>query len=150
LATPQPGKAGSSSTSPSATANVVAVQAYLDAVNKLCDALLPKVIAVTNGGKIDIPLQQFLAQLPAHTKLRSDFDRDLAGVSVPPQAKDKAAALNAYIHFANELDAKRLAAAKRGPAAYAKEIHAEEVSAASDPTIIARNAAGFHDSCNAR
>jgi hypothetical protein len=128
----------------------VAAQAYLDAVNKLCDALLPKVMAVTNGGSLDIPLQQFLAQLPAHTKLLSDFDRDLARVSVPPQAADKAAALNSYIHFANELDATRLAAAKRGQAAYAKEIHTEQASAASDPTIIARNAAGFHDSCDAR
>jgi hypothetical protein len=128
----------------------VAVQAYLDAVNKLCDALLPKVMAVTNGGNLDIPLQQFLAQLPAHTRLLSDFDRDLARVSVPPQARDKAAALNAYLHFANGLDAKRLAAAKRGPAAYAQEVHTEQASAATDPTITARNAAGFHDSCDAR
>lgn len=129
---------------------MVAVRAYLDAVNKLCDALLPKVIAVTNGGKLDIPLEQFLEQLPAHAKLRSDFDRDLARVPVPPQAADKAAALNAYLVFANELDARRLAAARRGPAAYAKEIQAEVASAASDPTITARTAAGFHDSCNAR
>jgi hypothetical protein len=129
---------------------VVGVPAYLDAVNRLCDALLPKVMAVTDGGDLDIPLQQFLAQLPAHAKLLSDFDRDLARVTVPPQATGKAAALNAYIHFANELDAKRLAAAKRGPAAYAKEIHTEQASAASDSTIIARNAAGFHDSCDAR
>ncbi|MDQ2846780.1 MAG: hypothetical protein M3Y77_10620 [Actinomycetota bacterium] len=128
----------------------MAVQTYLDAVNKLCDALLPKVVAVTGGGSLDIPLQQYLAQVPAHTKLLSDFDRDLARVSVPPQATAKAAALDAYIHFANELDAKRLAAAKRGAAAYAKEIQAEKASAASDPTIIARNAAGFNGSCDAR
>ena len=104
---------------------MAAVQAYLDAVDTLCDALLSKVMAVTNGGNLDIPLQQFLAQLPAHAKLLSDFDRDLARLSVSPQATDKAAALNAYIHFANELDAKRLAAAKRGPDAYAKEIRTE-------------------------
>jgi hypothetical protein len=119
-------------------------------VNKLCDALLPNVMAVTDGGTLDIPLRDFLAQLPAHRKLEADFDRDLAAVAVPPQAIAKAHALSAYIHFANELDAKRLAAAKQGPAAYAKEIHTEEASAASDPTIIARNAAGFHDSCDAR
>ncbi|MGI8667769.1 MAG: hypothetical protein ACR2N4_17370 [Jatrophihabitans sp.] len=105
---------------------------------------------MTNGGNLDIALQQFLAQLPAHTKLLSDFDRDLARVPVPPQASAKAAALNAYVQFANELDATRLAAAKQGPAAYATEIHAEQASAASEPTIIARNAAGFHDSCDAR
>jgi len=128
----------------------VAVQAYLDAVNKLCDALLPKVMALTNGGSLDVPLQQYLAQLPAHTKLLSDFDRDLAELPVPPQATAKAAALNAYTRFANQLDAKRIAAARQGQVAYAQEIHAEEVSAATDPTIAARNAAGFHDSCDAR
>ncbi len=119
-------------------------------MNKLCDALLPKVIAVTNGGSLDIPLKDFLAQLPAHRKLRSDFDRDLARVPVPPEAKDQADALKAYIRFANQLDAKRLAAAKQGPAVYAKEIRAEMIYAPTDPTIAARNAAGFHDSCDAR
>ena len=146
----EPRKAGASSSTSLADASAVAVQAYLDAVNTLCDALLPKVMAVTNGGNLDIPVQQYLAQLPAHTKLLSDFDSDLARVPVPPQATDKAAALSAYIRFADELDAKRLAAAKLGAAAYTKEIQAEQASAASDPTIIARNAAGFHDSCDAR
>jgi hypothetical protein len=137
------------SSSPAAT-SATAVQAYLDAVNKLCDALLPKVMALPSGGSLDIPLQQYLAQEPAHTKLLADFDRDLAQVSVPPEATDKAAAMNAYIHFANQLDAKRSAAAKQGQATYAKEIQTEEASAANDPTIAARNAASFHESCDAR
>ena len=137
-------------TSPSVDASQVAVQSYLDAVNKLCDDLLPKVVAVTNGGSLDIPLKDFLAQLPAHAKLRADFDRELAQVPVPPQAKDQARALNAYIRFANDLDAKRLAAAKQGQASYDKEISAEKQTAASDPTITARTAAGFNESCNAR
>jgi hypothetical protein len=126
------------------------VKDYLDAVNKLCDALLPKVIAVTHGGSLDIPLKQFFAQLPAHQKLRDDFDRKLAQVPVPPAAKDKAKALDGYIRFANQLDAKRLAAAKQGRTAYAREIHAEMTSAANDPSIAARNAAGFTESCDAR
>ena len=116
----------------------------------MCDTLLPKVIAVTNGGSLDVPLKDFFKQLPAHAKLRSDFDRDLARIPVPPAAQTKASTLGAYVDFANELDAKRLAAAKHGPAAYAKEIHAELGSAAGDPSITARNAAGFHDSCSAR
>jgi hypothetical protein len=140
--------AGTSSSTRSV--GVSAVQSYLDAVNKLCDALLPKVMSVTNGGSLDIPLAQYLAQEPSHARLLSDFDHDLARVSVPPQATDKAAALNAYIQFANALDAKRLAAAKQGHAAYTKEIQAAEASAANDPSIAARNAAGFHDSCDAR
>jgi hypothetical protein len=126
------------------------VQAYLEAVNKLCDALLPKVIAVTNGGSLDIPLKDFLAQLPAHTKLRTDFDKQLALIPVPPKAKDKADAFAAYIRFANQLDAKRLEAARLGATAYAKEIKAELASAANDPSIAARNAAGFNESCDAR
>jgi hypothetical protein len=135
---------------PASTATTVdAVQQYLDAVNALCDALLPKVIAVTNGGSFDIPLADFFKQLPAHTKLRADFDRQLATIPVPPAAKDKAAALAAYIRFANELDARRLAAAKKGKTAYAQEI-AAEADAADDPAIAARDAAGFAQSCNAR
>jgi hypothetical protein len=144
------GKPDSTTAPPTVNAGAVAVQNYLDAVNKLCDELLPKVVAVTDGGSFDIPLKDFFAQLPAHVKLRSDFDRDLALVPVPPEAADKASALDAYIRFANGLDAKRLAAAKAGQASYDKEISAEKKTAASDPTIAARTAAGFHDSCNAR
>lgn len=125
------------------------VQAYLDAVNALCDALLPKVVAVTGGGGFDIPRKEFFAQLAEHQRLRDDFDRDVAAIPVPPGATDEAAALAAYVAFANQLDARRLAAAQQGEAAYAKEI-AAEADAASDPTITARTAAGFHDSCSAR
>jgi hypothetical protein len=143
--TPPPTRERASSTSgPDA-----AVQHYLDAVNALCDALLPKVIAVTNGGSLDIPRKAFFAQLPAHARLRAEFDRHLAKIPVPPAAKPKAAALAAYIRFANRLDARRLAAAKRGKAAYANEIAAES-DAVNDPTITARDAAGFNESCNAR
>ena len=137
-------------TTPSVDASQVAVQKYLDAVNRLCDDLLPKVVAVTNGGSLDIPLKDFFAQLPAHAKLRADFDRQLAQVPVPAQATEQARALRDYIKFANALDAKRLAAAKAGQASYAKEISAEKNAAASDPTIAARTAAGFNESCNAR
>lgn len=136
--------------STSVTVLVDPVQGYLDAVNALCDALLPKVVAVTKGGSLDIPLKDFFAQLPAHAKLRSDFDRDVALIPVPPQAQDRADALKNYVRYANELDAKRLAAANQGAAAYAKEIKAELATAANDPSIAARNAAGFHDSCDAR
>lgn len=123
---------------------------YLDSVNALCDALLTKVMALPGGGNLDVPLRQYLAQLPAHTKLLSDFDQDLAKVKVPPEATAKAAALTGYITFANQLDARRQAAAKQGQAAYAKEIQSEQASAANDPSIAARKAAGFHDSCDAR
>ena len=62
----------------------------------------------------------------------------------------KARALAAYIAFANKLDAARLRAARQGAAAYQREIDAEQKSAASDPSIAARDAAGFSQSCNAR
>lgn len=125
-------------------------QVYLDAVNKLCDALLPKVVALPSGGNLDIPVTQYLAQLPAHAKLLADFDQALARIPVPPEAADKAAAFDAYLRFANQLDAHRQAAAKQGQVAYAKEIQSEQATAANDPSIAARNAAGFHDSCDAR
>lgn len=134
----------------SADASAVAVRHYLDAVNRLCDELLPKVVAVTRGGSFDIPLREFFQQLPEHSQLRAEFDRNLTNIPVPAAAREQAHALRAYIRFANRLDARRLAAARKGPAPYAREIRAEKRYAASDPTIAARNAAGFHDSCNAR
>jgi hypothetical protein len=125
-----------------------AVQQYLDAVNALCGGLGQKIIAL-NGGQLDIPLKDFLAQLPQHTKLRDDFDRQLAAIVVPQAAVAKARALAAYIAFADKLDAARLRAARQGAAAYQREIDAEKF-AASDPSIAARDAAGFSESCNAR
>jgi len=126
-----------------------AVRQYLTAVNALCDGLERKIIAL-NGGQFDIPLKDFLAQLPQHTKLVDDFDRRLAMIVVPPAAAAKARALAGYIAFASKLDAARLRAARQGAAAYRREIDAEQKSAASDPSIAARDAAGFSESCNAR
>src|SRR5690349_2459795 len=125
------------------------VQRYLNAVNALCDGLEQKIIAL-NGGRFDIPLKDFLAQLPRHTKLRDDFDRRLAAIVVPQAAAAKAQALAAYIAFANKLDAARLRAARRGAGAYRREIDAEQKSAASDPSIAALGAAGFSQSWQAR
>jgi hypothetical protein len=133
----------------STSAGGSSVQTYLDAVNRLCDALLPKVIKVTHGGSLDIPVKDYLAQQPARAKLLAEFDRQLARVPVPAAARREAAVLGAYIRFANRLDARRLAAARRGAAAYAKEIRSE-ASVESSPAITARNAAGFSQSCDAR
>jgi ABC-type phosphate transport system substrate-binding protein len=124
-------------------------QPYLDAVNALCDKLLPKIVKVTRGGSIDVPVRKYLASWPAHKRLLAQFDTDLAAVSVPPAARTKAAAFAAYIRFADRLDAARLKAAHRGQAAYAKEVQAES-GAADDPTITALTAAGFNESCTAR
>jgi hypothetical protein len=132
--------------SPSSSSD--AVQQYLDKVNALCDGLEQKITAL-NGGQFDIPLKDFFAQLPRHTKLLADFDRRLAAITVPTAAAAKARALADYIAFANKLDAARLRAARRGAVAYHRELDAEK-SAASDPSIAARDAAGFSESCNAR
>jgi len=126
-----------------------AVQQYLNAVNALCDGLEQKIIAL-NGGQFDIPLKDFFAQLPRHSKLRDDFDRQLAAIAVPPAAAAKARALAVYIAFASKLDAARLRAARHGAAAYRREIDAEKKSAASDPSIAGLEAAGFSQSCTAR
>ena len=144
---PVPSPSPSPSLSPSGSSD--AVQQYLTAVNALCEGLDQKIIAL-NGGKFDIPLKDFFAQLPQHTKLRDDFDRQLAAIVVPPAAAAKARALADYIVFANKLDAARLRAARQGAAAYRREIDAEQKSAASDPSIAALDAAGFSQSCNAR
>jgi hypothetical protein len=126
-----------------------AVPQYLSAVNALCDGLAQKITAL-NGGQFDIPLKDFFAQLPRHTKLRDSFDHQLAAITVPQAAAAKARALATYITFANKLDAARLRAARHGAAAYRREIKAEQKSAASDPSIAGLTAAGFTESCTAR
>lgn len=140
--TPRPAPASSSSSGD-------AVQQYIDAVNALCDGVEQKVIAL-NGGRFDIPLKDFRDQLSQHTKLRDDFDRQLASIVAPPAAATNVRALANYVVFANKLGAARLRAARQGAAAYQREIRAEQKSAASDPAIAALEAAGFSDSCTAR
>jgi hypothetical protein len=133
----------------SASSGTDAVQQYLNKVDALCDGLEQKINAL-NGGQFDIPLKDFLAQLPQHTKLSADFDSQLAAIAVPQAAAAKAQALATYITFANKLDAARLKAAKQGAAAYKREIDAEKQTAASDPSIAGMEAAGFSQSCQAR
>ncbi len=137
------------STTPTATAGAVAKQHYLDAVNALCDKLLPEVIKATQGGSIDIPARQYLKDLPAHNALLVAFDRSLAAVPVPAAAESAAAAMRAYVRYADTLDASRLKAARAGESAWRREVAAES-GAASDPSIATRNAAGFAASCDAR
>ena len=145
-AAPQPAPAPSSSSS---SGSSDAVQNYLTAVNALCDGLERKITAL-NGGQFDIPLNEFRAQLPRHTKLRNDFDRQLAAITVPPAAAAKERALASYVAFADKLDAARLRAARHGAAAYRREISKEKQSAANDPSIAALETAGFSQSCTAR
>jgi len=133
----------------SSTSSGDAVQQYLTAVNALCDGLEQKIIAL-NGGKFDIPLKDYLAQLPRHTKLLDDFDRQVAAIVVPHAAAGQARALAAYFAFANKIDTARLRAARAGAAAYRREIDAEKKTTASDPSITALSAAGFSQSCTAR
>jgi hypothetical protein len=149
---PSPARSTPSRAAPTAAASTAGAdpaRAYLDAVNALCDALLPKIITVTHGGSIDVPAREYLATWPAHNRLLAGFDAHLASVPVPAAAEGKAAALSAYVHFADQLDAARLAAAKKGQAAYAKEVRSES-RVENDPAIAALAAAGFHDSCTAR
>jgi hypothetical protein len=145
--TGHPAAPGPAPVSPSSSSG--AVQQYLNAVNALCDGLEQKITAL-NGGQFDIPLKNFLAQLPQHTKLLHDFDRQLAVIAVPQAGAAKARALATYITFANKLDAARLRAARQGAATYRREIAAEQKSAASDPSIAGLGAAGFSQSCQAR
>jgi hypothetical protein len=147
-----PPPAAPASTAPSGAASTAAAdpaQVYLDAVNALCDALLPKIVTVTHGGSIDVPVREYLATWPAHNRLLDGFDAHVAAVPVPAAAHGKAAVLTAYVRFADQLDAARLAAAHNGQAAYAKEVRSES-GAENAPRISALAAAGFNDSCTAR
>jgi hypothetical protein len=137
----------STGTAPATAADPAGV--YLDAVNAQCDTLLPEIIKVTHGGSVDVPVRIYLTTWPAHQRLLAGFDAKVAAIPVPPAAKGKAAALTAYVRFADRLDAARLAAAHKGQAAYAKQVRSE-AGIESDPRIAALGAAGFNQSCTAR
>jgi hypothetical protein len=141
--------AGRAPSGAASTAAADPARAYLDSVNALCDALLPKIVTATHGGSIDVPVHEYLATWPAHKRLLDGFDAHLATIPVPAAAQGKAAALAAYVRFADTLDAARLAAAHEGQAAYAKEVKSES-GVENAPTIAALAAAGFNDSCTAR
>jgi hypothetical protein len=133
------------------TPSVDAVQHYLDQVNALCDALLPKVLTATHGGHdAPYPVREYFAEQPAHAKATDEFDVALGKIPAPPAAAGQQAALAAYIRFARRIDAARDAAAHRGQRAFDSEIRHERSVDLNSPTIAARDAAGFDDSCNAR
>jgi hypothetical protein len=144
-ATTEPSSAPATSQAPEESA----AQQYLDAVNGLCEKLLPKVVRATQGGSLDVSARQYLADWPAHNRLLEAFDQSLSAVPVPHAAAHAAAAMHAYVRFADRLDAARLAAAKKGERAWRREV-AAEVDAGNDPSIAARTAAGFDTSCDAR
>jgi hypothetical protein len=142
---PEPSSAPATTNAPGESA----AQQYLDAVNGLCEKLLPEVVRATHGGSLDVSARQYLADWPAHNRLLEAFDQSLAAVPVPHAATHAAAAMHAYVRFADRLDAARLAAAKAGERAWRREV-AAEAGAGNDPTITARTAAGFDASCDAR
>jgi hypothetical protein len=140
---------GTAPSGAASTASAESAQVYLRAVNALCDALLPKIITVTHGGSIDVPAREYLATWPAHNRLLVGFDAHVAAIPVPATAQGKAAALTAYVQFADRLDAARLTAAHKGQAAFAREVRSES-GVENDPSIASLSAAGFNDSCTAR
>jgi hypothetical protein len=134
-------------TSPSADG----VQQYLDQVNALCDALLPKVLAAIHGGHDGpYPVRTYFAEEPAHQQARDEFDAALAKVSVPAAATAQHAALASYLRFANRIDAARDAAAHEGQKTFDAEITHERTVDLNSPVITALETAGFNDSCTAR
>lgn len=127
------------------------MQQYVDAVNVLCEALLPKILAVTHDGDPSkFTVAQFLANVPAHQALVGGFDQHFAAIPVPVAAHAANAAMRSYITYATMLDAQRLAAARRGQAAYEATIQAQVAAYATSPVKRARDAAGFDASCDAR
>jgi hypothetical protein len=126
-----------------------AEQGYLDAVNALCDALLPKVVDATEGGSTDVPAKDWVRTWPAHKALLDGFDADLAAVPVPAEAAASAQVMAAYVVWATGYDGRRIAAAQKGESAWQDELTAE-ADITSAPELLALGPAGFDDSCQAR
>ena len=127
----------------------VARRGYLDAVNALCDALLPKVVDATGGGSIDVPAADWVRTWPAHKALLDGFDADLAKLTVPEEAADAAQVMADYVGWATGVDGRRIDAARQGEAAWQAEV-AAEADITEAPALRALGPAGFNDSCQAR
>jgi hypothetical protein len=134
---------------PAPTPSDDAAPGYLDQVNALCDALLPKVIEATHGGSTDIPAKEWVSTWPAHKALLDGFDADLAKIQVPPEAAAPAKVMADYVVWASGYDQKRIAAAQKGEAAWQDELTAES-DILDAPELQALAPAGFNDSCQAR
>jgi hypothetical protein len=126
-----------------------ATHTYLDAVNALCDELLPRVVAATHGGSIDVPAREWVQTWPAHKALLDAFDVDLAAVQVPPTAAQPAQVIEDYVSWATDIDDRRIAAARQGEASWRAEVTAE-ADITDAPELLALGPAGFADSCQAR
>lgn len=149
-AKPAPAPATASATTAAASPTEdAAAQGYLAAVNALCDDLLPKVLAATHGGSIDIPAKEWVQTWPAHKALLDGFDAALTKVTVPPSATDAAQVMTEYVAWATGIDEQRIEAARKGEKAWQAEI-AAEADIESDPALTALGPAGFNDSCQAR
>jgi hypothetical protein len=122
---------------------------YLDAVNALCDALLPKVVAATHGGSTDVPAEEWVRTWPAHQALLDGFDADLAKVPVPPAAAGAAQVMAEYVVWATGIDQARIAAARQGEEAWRAEL-AAEADITRAPQLLALEPAGFSETCQAR
>jgi hypothetical protein len=138
-------------TPPTPPPSVDVAQRYVDQVNALCDALLPKVLAAIHGGHDGpYPVRVYFAEEPAHQKARDEFDANLAEVVVPTAAATQHAALAKYLHFANRIDAARDKAAHEAQAAFDRQTTHERAVDLNSPVISALEAAGFNESCTAR
>jgi hypothetical protein len=140
---PEPGSAAAAPTQDTAK------QTYLDAVNALCDDLLPRVVEATHGGSTDVPAREWVRTWPAHKALLDGFDAELARVQVPPSAADAAQVMAGYVAWATGVDDRRIAAARNGEAAWKAEV-AAEADLTDAPPLRALGPAGFADSCQAR
>lgn len=145
-ATPAP-----TSTPTSGTASAGDVAGYVAKVSALCDALLPKILAVTHDGDPGaFTVAQYKARIAGHTKLEKGFDAQFDRLRVPAGAEQAHAAMQAYIAYADRIDAQRLAAANQGQAAFERAITRENAAYESSAVKQARDAAGFSPSCDAR
>jgi hypothetical protein len=104
----------SSSTSASSTA-VTSSGSYAASVNKLCDDLIPKVLAIRTGPAGSEPtLQEFLAEDPKLEPVYKAFDAQVDALPVSTADKPADAAFDAYRTWLSTWNAQLQAAAGTG------------------------------------
>lgn len=108
-------------------------------------------LGVIHGGHDSTyPIAVYRSEVKLTDKLEADFDRQVAAIGVPPAAAQAHAALPAYVSFADGINAKRAAAARRDKLPSTVRSSPRMPKLPNDPVIANRTAQGFAESCNAR
>jgi len=97
------------------TSTVVTHTDYVSQVNRLCEELIPKVLAASGGGHpAHFPVEDYNAERPKKTALYKAFDAKIDAIEVAGADRSKADAFDAFRRESDAADVQLAATAATG------------------------------------